>query len=97
MQLIPSWPSSEHDSHASFRTVSKALFDIAMYLTELSVCVSTFTFHSKNSTVAYASILCAIDALEDSLPLPYNVRVQFLNNVAQATGLYPETEKDRVP
>lgn len=95
MHLIPSWSAHEYESHAPFRTIFKALFDISMYLTELSVCVSTFTFHSKNSIVAYASILCAMEALEDTLPLPYEVRVQFLNNVAEATGLLPETEKVR--
>lgn len=95
LRLIPSWSSSEFRGHPAFKTVFKAIFDISMYLTELSVCVSTFTFHSKNSIVAYASILCAMEALEDSLPLPYDVRVRFLNNVAQATGLLPESEKVR--
>jgi Cyclin, N-terminal domain len=95
MQLIPSWSVSDYDTHEPFLTVFKAIFDVSMYLTELSVCVSTFTFHSKNSIVAYASILCAMDALEDTLPMPYDVRVQFLNNVAEATGMYPETEKVR--
>lgn len=93
IRLIPAWTIDEYQP--SYRRVSKAIFDISMYLTELSVCVSTFTFHSKNSIVAYAAILCAIDSLDDSLPLPYDVRMHFVNNVAEATGLLPEMEKVR--
>ena len=93
VRLIPSWTPAEYQP--SFCQVSKAIFDISMYLTELSVCVSTFTFHSKNSVVAYAAILSAIDSLEETLPLPYDMRVHFLNNVAEATGLLPEMEQVR--
>ena len=108
MRLIPNWSApgyasgclgeggdeEEPECH-SFKMVFKAIFDIAMYLTELSVCVSTFTFHSKNSIVAYASILCAMEALEDTLPLPYDARVRFVNRTAEATGMLPESEKVR--
>lgn len=93
IRLIPAWTIAEYQP--AYRQVTKAIFDISMYLTELSVCVSTFMFHSRNSYVAYAAILCAIEALEDTLPLPYDVRVHFLNNVAEATGLLPEMEKVR--
>lgn len=85
----------EEPQHHRFNLIFKAIFDIAMYLTELSVCVSTFTFHSKNSIVAYASILCAMEALEDTLPLPYDARVKFVNRTAEATGMYPESEEVR--
>ena len=108
MRLIPNWSASSYTSDRfgecgneeeaechPFKMVFKAIFDIAMYLTELSVCVSTFTFHSKNSIVAYASILCAMEALEDTLPLPYDARVRFVNRIAEATGMYPESEKVR--
>ena len=111
MRLIPNWSAPgyysadngscyngdgrEEPQHHRFKLVFKAIFDIAMYLTELSVCVSTFTFHSKNSIVAYASILCAMEALEDTLPLPYDARVKFVNRTAEATGMYPESEKVR--
>ena len=95
MRFIPVWEEKDYPEHASYKDTFKAMFDISMYLTELSVMVSVFAFHSKNSTVAYASILCAMEALEDALPLPYEVRVRFLNNVAQATGMLPESEKVR--
>ena len=62
------------------------IFDVARYLSELSVCQSDFTFTCNTSTVAFTSILFAMDALQSTMPLPYAVRVNFLNNVAQATG-----------
>jgi Cyclin, N-terminal domain len=96
MKLIPSWHGSELGTqNPASRTVFKAIFDVSMYLTELSFCVSTFTFHSKNSVIAYASILCAIEALEDALPLPYDARVKFVNQVAAVTGLLPESQEVR--
>lgn len=96
MRLIPSWSSSDYDEgQPSYKSVFKAIFDIAMYLTELSVCVSTFTFQSRSSVVAYASILCALDALKDTLPLPYEARLGFVNQVAEATGFLPESEQVR--
>ncbi|CAB9501404.1 diatom-specific cyclin [Seminavis robusta] len=97
MRLIPTWPATCEMGYpqADFQRVYKAIFDISMFLTELSVCLSTFTFHSKNSIVAYASILCAMEALEDALPLPYETRVQFVNQVAAATGLLPESDQVR--
>ena len=100
MRLIPNWSSTgssgdEEEPCQPFKAVYKAVFDIAMYLAELSVCVSTFTFHSKNSVVAYASILCAMEALQDTLPLPYDARVRFVNRTAEATGMLPESEKVR--
>lgn len=36
---------------------------------------------------AYASLLCAIEASNATMPLPYEVRVRFLNNIAETTGL----------
>lgn len=106
LRLMPNWSAAaytavieEEDTYERdcqpFQAVFKAVFDIAMYLTELSVCVSTFTFHSKNSVVAYAAILCALEALEDTLPLPYDARVRFVNRTAEATGMLPETEEVR--
>jgi len=69
------------------------VFDVARYLTELSVCVSTFTFYARNSVIAYACILCAIDALEDTIPLHRDIRDEFLCNVAIATGLLPDLKE----
>lgn len=100
IRMIPMWKTttngeSSHQQH-QHRSVCKAIFDIAMYLTELSVCVSTFSFHSKNSIVAYAAILSSIKALDETslqLQLPYDIRVEFLKIVAQSIGLTPSMQE----
>lgn len=75
-----------HPVHGS---VASPIFEMARYLTELSVCVSSFSFQFKSSEIAYAAILCSIDALRDSVPFPYEVRVAFLNSLAGVTSLTP--------
>jgi len=83
LSLCPKWKgtSSKHSR------VLGGIYDVARYLSELSVCQSAFTFTCKTSLTAYASLLCAIEASHATTPLPYQVRVQFLNNIAEATGL----------
>jgi lipoyl(octanoyl) transferase len=76
-------------------SVASSIFEMARYLTELSVCVSSFSFQFKSSEIAYAATLCSIDALRDSVPFPYEVRVAFLNSVAGATALTPNTPSVR--
>jgi Cyclin, N-terminal domain len=93
-RLCPKWVSqddcgSKRTSHAS---VVAAIYDVSRYLTELSECVSYFAFRSKPSTVAYASILCAMEALRATSPMPDPARVDFLSNMAHASGYSAEDE-----
>jgi Cyclin, N-terminal domain len=91
--LLPQWTPAEHPTpHAN---AEGGIYDVSRYFTELSVCVSNFAFNCKASVVAYASILCAIEALQRTVPIPYHVRVAFMNNIAEATGLLPEMEEVR--
>lgn len=90
LRLLPE--TFKHPGHGS---VASPIFEMARYLTELSVCVSSFSFQFKSSEIAYAAILCSIDALRDTVPLPYEVRVAFLNSVAGATSLTPNTASVR--
>lgn len=83
--LCPKWHNASHQ--ATHSSVLGGIYDVARYLTELSVCQSDFTFYCKTSVVAYASILFAIGSLRSTLPLPFAVRVTFLSNIAEATGL----------
>jgi Cyclin, N-terminal domain len=85
LSLCPQWEYSVH--HAPHATVIAGIYDVARYLSELSVCQSGFCFTCKASVIAFASIIFAIDKLHTTLPLPYSVRVAFLNNIALATGL----------
>jgi hypothetical protein len=70
---------------------ANAIFEKARYLTELSVCVSTFSFQFKASEVAFAAILCSVYALRESVPFSQEVRGAFLASVAGATSLSPST------
>ncbi len=89
LRLLPEW--SLYENQRSYEEAATRIFDTAKYLTELAVCISRFTFESRPSIVAYASVLCAIDSLHALIP--YDVRVQFLNNIAEATlVLLPATE-----
>lgn len=88
LRLLPKWSAIDYDE--PMEPVASNIFEMARYLTELSVCVSNFTFKFKSSVVAYSAILCAIDAgPRHSCPLPYDVRVEFLSRIAGATSLVP--------
>jgi Cyclin, N-terminal domain len=92
--LCPKWNSrddsgSNRTTHAS---VVAAIYDVSRYLAELSECVSFFAFRCKPSAVAFAAILCAMDALRSSSPLPDAVRVAFLSNMAHASGYSADDE-----
>mmetsp|Transcript_18818 Transcript_18818/g.27828 ORF Transcript_18818/g.27828 Transcript_18818/m.27828 type:complete len:336 (-) Transcript_18818:168-1175(-) len=83
--------SSNVSSKASARA---SIYELARYLTELSVCVSSIALNCKASEVAYASILCAIDALKDEIYIPDKLQMEFENKVTAATRLTPNTVKD---
>jgi len=91
--LLPSWNMSEHCApHAA---VTGSIYDVARYLSELAVCLSDLTFNFNTSTIAYAAIVCTLEALQETLPLPYDARVKFLNNITEVTGLLPESREVR--
>jgi hypothetical protein len=93
LRLLPMWSINEHFTpHAA---VAERIYDLARYLSELSVCVSGLSFDFKTSTIAYACILCTLEALQEIMPLPYDIRVKFLNDLAEVTGLFPETKQVR--
>lgn len=85
LSLCPEWEYSLH--HAPYASIISGIFDVARYLSELSVCHSDFFCSCKTSVLAFACIIFAIDKLHNTLPIPYSVRVAFLNNIALATGL----------
>lgn len=87
LRLCPKWTSGE--SNQAHSNVTGTIFDYARYFTELSVCVFSFSCTFKTSVIAYASVLCGIEALDLKSALPYAVRVAFQNNMADATGLTP--------
>lgn len=93
LRLCPRW--QQHFRDCNQVNVLGAVYDVARYLTELSVCVSRFSFDFKASVVGYAAILCAIDSLQNTMPLPYSVCSVFLNNIADACDLVPSDPQVR--
>jgi hypothetical protein len=87
LSLFPKWTDVAYENPHS--NVIGGIYDVARYLSELSVCVSSFAFTCNSSVIAYASILCAFEALQTSMPPPYQSRVIFQNNMVEATGLLP--------
>lgn len=87
LRLCPKWqPTSRSQCQSN---ILGGIYDVARYLTELSVCVSYFSFSVPTSVIGYSAILCAIEALQSTMPLPYQAKVVFLNNIAEAANLLP--------
>jgi len=82
LTLVPSFPGQQQQQHM---TVVSATYEMASYLTELSLCVSAITLCYRPSEIAYASILCALEAVEQKVPIPYSVRVAFTTKIKAAT------------
>ena len=85
LRLLPRWRAHR----TSNSNAANSIFEFSKYLTELSVCVSDFTFRFDSSTVAFASILCAMNALRDSTVIPHDVITEYLDTIASVTSLTP--------
>jgi Cyclin, N-terminal domain len=85
--LLDLCPSYHHTEPRHRSQVISGVYDVARYLTELAVCVSTFTFTLPGSATALAAIVCAMEAVHAKLPLPSNVRGRFLLAIEACTGL----------
>mmetsp|Transcript_23023 Transcript_23023/g.25387 ORF Transcript_23023/g.25387 Transcript_23023/m.25387 type:complete len:360 (-) Transcript_23023:272-1351(-) len=91
LRLFPErWTMCDNNTtlHSNPRST---IFEMARYLTELAVCVSAVSFNYKPSEIAYASIICALEALENETHIPCDVRVEYLNKATLCTGLTPQS------
>lgn len=77
-------------------SIANSIFEMAKYLTEVSVHRSNFSFQFKASEIAYAAILCSFDALKFKVPFPDEARTVFEENVAAATSMTPMTKGVRL-
>lgn len=89
LRLLPVW-SSEPYTRCHQQVVS-SIFDVARYLAELAVCSSDCTIGINSSLIGYVCVVSALDIMQNKLPTPYQVRVDFLNSLADVTGLVPES------
>ena len=63
--------------------------EMATYLSELAICSCSISFHFQTSEIAYATILCALDALSETIPIPRGARRAFLDSLYKVTSLRP--------
>lgn len=94
INIFPDW----YTGHPRLcQQVKSSLHDLARYLTEISCCVSEFSFAFKPSVIAYAAVLASIDvferdpALEPNFP-SYQIILQFLHKVYSETRLEPRSK-----
>ena len=73
------------------RSTASTLYELARYLTELAVCVSSFSFNYTSSEIAFASVLCAMDALPNNVRISYETRVELLTRITECTFLTPHS------
>ncbi len=83
LRLLPEW--DPRDFECTRENLVCQIFDIAKYLTELSLFCSKFTFDYKPSMVAFGAIICAIDSMQTAAPLPVGIQVQFLLNIREVS------------
>mmetsp|Transcript_1599 Transcript_1599/g.2200 ORF Transcript_1599/g.2200 Transcript_1599/m.2200 type:complete len:299 (-) Transcript_1599:99-995(-) len=81
------WEEDETSGGKSSKAEISSIFEVSRYLTELSLHVSEIFFKYKSSEIAFAAVVCAMDALKDKLSLPRWVREDFISNVTDSTNL----------
>lgn len=80
-------------SGLSHGTVSSSIRDFALYLTELAVSESRFTFSSSCLLLSYSAVLCAISSLHSSSCLPLEIKTAFCANMEEAVHLSPQDQE----
>ena len=85
LRLLPSKSDPRED--LEHRKIMGSIYDMARYFTELSVCVSDFSFLHKNSVAAYASVQLATQVLQESLQIPFQINIDLQNAITAVTGV----------
>jgi len=71
------------------------IFDVAKYLTELSIFVSDFSFGNGPSMIAYSAILCAMEYVEESIkPIPFHNKFRFLSSIKELSNAFSPDSED---
>eukprot|EP00957_Ditylum_brightwellii_P129281 9861996-Ditylum_brightwellii.AAC.1 len=89
MQLFPAYESHYDDVCRNARTL---IYELSRYFVDLSVCVARLAMDHKASVVALASIMNAVELI-DNTSLPHAVRKSFLTNIFDATNIKEESRQ----
>jgi Cyclin, N-terminal domain len=87
LSLCPEWVVPLNQM--SCDTIITSIKDLALYLTELAVAESRFTFLSNTCVVSFSSILLAMRSMKASARIPTPIYNEFVNRVAEAITLFP--------
>lgn len=68
------------------KSLLEALYEIAIYLTELAT-MSMLSFRCKPSEIAFAAILCGMDAVQNHSDIPSDIRFDFIDKIVASTNL----------
>jgi Cyclin, N-terminal domain/Cyclin, C-terminal domain len=97
LELLPDWTvdgqlqdDDEDESQdgilATRQVVWIKIFDVAKYLTELSVFMADLAFEYKPSTIAYAALLCALEYVQEDTPFPPAAHAQLLDYLSSVSS-----------
>jgi hypothetical protein len=91
LEHLPDWTMDadcEEDILASRQVIWLKVFDVAKYLTELSVFATDFAFGHKASVVSYAALLCALEYVQHETPFPRGAQYQLIDNLSHVSSMF---------
>lgn len=96
-RLLPQWDPSQvkYEGFPSYEDMAGKIYDTAKYLTELSLFVSRFAFRYTPSLISYGAVLCALEHLEGTSPLPTNIKVRFLHNMRNVFEAFDDADSSQ--
>lgn len=77
-------------------SIANQIYETSRFLSEVIVAEPSCAFKFKASEIAYASILCSLDALQNKMPFPYEARLAFQDKVAAVTSMTPKSRHVRL-
>mmetsp|Transcript_22943 Transcript_22943/g.54169 ORF Transcript_22943/g.54169 Transcript_22943/m.54169 type:complete len:292 (+) Transcript_22943:153-1028(+) len=93
LRILPAWTSTEFGIPRE--DLACQIFDVAKYLTELSIFVSDFSFNYNPSVIAYSAILCALDYVEEKIKsIPFDIKIRFLSALKKISNKFCPESKD---
>lgn len=90
LEFLPEWKVDQNTDYLipTRQIVWVKIFDIAKYLTELSVFISAFAFGYDPSTIAYAALQCALEHVQEKSPFPREAQTQLIDSLFQVSSKF---------
>jgi hypothetical protein len=94
LEFLPHWTidddsqDSKDNSFAPHQVIWVKVFDVAKYLTELSVFGTDFAFGHKPSITSYAALLCALEYVQHQTPFPRSAQFQLIDRLSHVSSMF---------